>query len=1374
MTSSRSRHSRAGFPVVGIGASAGGLAAFVELLSAIPADSGMAFVVIQHLDPTHGSMLAEALAPATGMKVAVAVSGMRVEPEHVYVIPPNHDLGLEDDSLVLVPREKSRKPHLAIDFFFRSLAEQRRAQAIGVVLSGSGTDGTEGLRAIKAEGGITFAQDPGTAKFAEMPQAAINAGVVDTGMPIAGLAAELTRLSRHPYLAAAAPRETSAQDAGNLEKILALVRSRTGVDFVEYKRATIERRVARRMALREQEDLESYLRLLQTDEAEASALCEDVLIHVTSFFREPAVFEALARDILPRILEQKRPDAALRAWVAGCSTGEEVYSLAISLLESEALKRHPMPIQIFGSDLGERAVEQARAGIYSETALRDVGEELRRKYFVRLEHGFRISKQVRDLCVFVRHDLARDPPFARLDLVSCRNVLIYFGLALQKRAMATFHYCLNQPGFLVLGRSESIGSYGQFFTAIDRENKIYSRTASRSVLHFLPSEKSWPSMPNLLLPPATEAQRPAFDLIKHVDRLLLAKYAPSGVVLNEKFEVVQFRGRTGPWLEPAPGQPQTNVLKMARPGLLVPLKTALAQASKQKSPVRKHGVEVGERGALMRCDIVVIPLTGWPGSKEPLYAVMFEERAPEAEPRAAKKKVRSKEHATSEVRRLERELEASKEYLQSLLEEHSRVNDELGTANEELISGNEELQSMNEELQTAKEELQSTNEELTTVNDELHSGNLELNLANSDLVNLLNTVEIPIVFLDAQRRIRRFTQQAQNIFNLLPTDIGRPINDIKPKVNAPDLDAHIAWVIENVAMRELEVQDHSGRWYRKQIRPYLAADGKVEGAILSLVDIDVLKRHVEQAEWSRDFAVSIVDAVLVPLVVLDEQLHVISANEMFYGSFGGDHLEMEGRSFFDLGSGAWDIPALRAGLEGLFRSRTPFQDLEVEGDFPRAGHRTMSFAARAVHFNDAKPMILLSIDDITARKQVDTERKRLLGEAQRAREAAEQANRTKDAFLATLSHELRTPLATMLMNAQLLRHAGLGPEKARRASEAIERSANAQSRLIEDLLDVSRIVTGKLSLDMRRLGLLGVVQAALEATALLAERKHIRIEATLDPAAGVVSGDSLRLQQVAANLLTNAIKFTPEHGEVKVTLANDGDAALLRVSDTGSGIDPDFLPFVFDRFTQQENSSVRRHGGLGLGLSIVKHIVEMHGGSVRAESAGKGMGATFTVRIPLLRDAGETAARPVALSLVESQPPASALSRLSGLRVLVVDDDAETLEAVSEMLRVNGAEVVAARSAADALRAAQEAGLQIIISDIAMPGTDGYSLIRAIRALPAPQQAAVPAIALTAAAGPDGRERSLQAGFQEHFEKPVDIGRLARAVVDLSLPRNGA
>jgi two-component system CheB/CheR fusion protein len=559
-----------------------------------------------------------------------------------------------------------------------------------------------------------------------------------------------------------------------------------------------------------------------------------------------------------------------------------------------------------------------------------------------------------------------------------------------------------------------------------------------------------------------------------------------------------------------------------------------------------------------------------------------------------------------------------------------------------------------------------------------------------------------------------------------------------------------------------------------QIRPYQTTEGKVDGAILSLVDIDVLKRHADEAEWARDYAVSVVDAVLVPLVVLDEELHVISANERFYESFGGTQGDTENRSFSAVAGGEWDIPALRSGLRDLFTKRTPFQGLEVEGRFPRTGQRTMSFSARAVHFRDSKPMILLAIEDVSARKEVDVERKRLLAEAQQARDAAEQANRTKDAFLATLSHELRTPLATMLMNAQLLRHADLPVAKVQRASEAIERSAKAQSKLVEDLLDVSRIVTGKLSLDLRRVSLSEVVRAGIDGVALQAERKHIRIEVELDKRTADVSGDFLRLQQVVSNLLTNAIKFTPENGELKVVLGTEGGDALLRVSDTGSGIDPDFLPFVFDRFTQQEDSSVRRFGGLGLGLSIVRHIVEMHGGKVRAESPGKGRGATFTVTIPLLREPQEKTSSSQVLSLMEANRAPPELSRLRGLRVLVVDDDAETLEAVSEMLRLNGARVIAAASAAEALKAAQESTPEVIVSDIAMPGTDGYALIRAIRALPAAAQANVPAIALTAAAGPRGRERSLDAGFQEHLEKPVDIGRLARALVEVAQPRHTA
>jgi two-component system, chemotaxis family, CheB/CheR fusion protein len=778
--------------------------------------------------------------------------------------------------------------------------------------------------------------------------------------------------------------------------------------------------------------------------------------------------------------------------------------------------------------------------------------------------------------------------------------------------MATFHYCLNRPGFLVVGRSESVGSCVQFFTLADRENKIYARSASRSVLHFTAAEKSQSAPPQFSLP---SSSRPPFDLTRHVDATLLTRYAPPGVVLNDKLEVLQFRGRTGPYFEAAAGQPQLNVLKMAREGLLVPLRAALAQAQKQHEPVRKKDLEVGEQGAITHCDLVVIPLPPPPGSTERLYAVLFEERTA---PLLEGKSRRAAQRPTSEVTRLRGELQTAKEYQQSLLEEHNRVNDDLATANQELISSNEELQSINEELQTAKEELQSTNEELTTVNDELRSGNRELNLVNTDLVNLLNTVELAIIFVDAERKVRRFTPQAQSIFNVVVSDIGRPIDEIKLKVDVPDLDAQIAWSISNVTVRESQVQDQLGRWFRMQIRPYQTSEGQVDGALLSLMDIDLLKRHADEAEWSRDYAVSIVDAVVMPLVVLDEGLQVISANEAFYDTFGTTHEEMESRSFF--ARSEWNILPLRMALTALFTQGTPVQIMEVEAVFPLVGKRTLSFAARAVHFRNSRPMVLLAIEDVSVRKQAEVERRMLLRAAQQARENAEQANRTKDAFLATLSHELRTPIATILMNAQLLRHPDLGAAKIQRISEGVERSAKTQSRLIEDLLDVSRIVTGKLSLELDRLNLLDVVPSVIETIALQAEKKKITVESKLDPRTGPISGDSPRLQQVISNLLINAVKFTPEGGTVTVTLTSERGEALLTVSDTGKGIAPEFLPFVFERFSQQENSSVRKFGGLGLGLSIVRDIVALHGGSVRATSEGAGKGATFTVILPLVRE----------------------------------------------------------------------------------------------------------------------------------------------------------
>jgi len=1230
------------FPIVAIGASAGGLEVFTQLLKNLPGDTGMAFVLLQHLDPQHESFLAGALGKVTPMAVSQALDGERAEPNHVYVIPPDADLSISRGSFALLRRSPdSPKLHLPIDSFFTSLAMERGRRAIGVVLSGNASDGTEGLQAIKAQGGITLAQDPSTAKFAGMPQSAIDAGVVDYVLPVTGVAEELARLSRHPYVTREASEIVAARglpgpDAASevvRNGIMNIVRSVVGVDFREYKSPTFDRRLSRRMALRHVDLQSDYLDLLRCDAEEVRALTEDILIHVSSFFRDPAAFETIKRSVFPEILKHKVEEGPIRIWVAGCAAGEEVYSLAMCLLEFLRDSPREHSIQIFGSDVSEASIRKARAGRYAEGAMRGVSDERRRRFFIKTEAGYRINKNVRDLCVFVRHDLARDPPFSRLDLVTCRNVLIYFEPALQKRVLQTFHYSLTQPGFLLLGRTENVSGFNQLFAPFDKLGKIYLRSATPSGLHFAARSPAPPASGQAGPSFFSDQPRRAGDVGRHLDSLLLARYAPASVLINEKLEILQFRGQTGPYLQAAPGEPQTNIVKMARPGLLPALRTILARAKKEMAPVRSDAIAIDQGGFTRTCDVVVVPFSGLPDQTERLFVVLFEERLspPPAAPGPAPSPgaIPGPAQDAGRIPKLEHELSSTTEYLHSLIEEHGQINDELGSANEELISGNEELQSLNEELETAKEELQSTNEELTTVNDELQHRNQEMSSINSDLTNLLNTVDLPVVILDQGRHVRRFTPQAQKLFNLLPSDIGRLFDDIKSNLAVSDLDQQIRQVITTFSARESELQDREGRWYRLQIRPYKAADERIDGAIVSLVDIDALKGHV-------------IDA--------------------------------------------------------------------------------------------------------------------------RARQAdAERSDRAKDEFLAVLSHELRTPLSVLVMQTQLLRQGGADPLKRERACERIERSTKLQIRLIEDLLDVSRIVTGTMRVELQPVNLAAIVKASVDSVAALAASKSIDLRVTLDHAMDLVAGDRLRLEQIVSNLLANALKFTPKMGRIEVLLERTAQGAHLRVSDTGVGIDGAFLPRIFNRLTQQDSSTTRRHSGLGLGLAIVHHLVEAHGGSVRAESEGTGKGATFEVTIPFLKDYGaELPGKTMEQARLRAAPPRPPIEA----RILVVEDDVGLSEVLAESLTLMGATVRTADSAAVGLLVLQEFHPDLLICDIAMPDEDGYSFIARVRAL-AGRNGVTPALALTALAGDSDRERALGSGFQAHLTKPVDIDQLASTLSTL-------
>jgi two-component system CheB/CheR fusion protein len=964
------------FPIVGVGASAGGLEGFRQLLAHVPAGSGLALVLVQHLESARESLLSEALAGVTRMKVSEAKDGVRVEPDRVYVIPPGTQMTIEQGVLRVSPIQgDERRPHLPIDFFLRSLAIERGRQAIGVVLTGNASDGTAGLTAIREHGGITFAQDPRTARFGAMPQSAVSAGVVDFCMPLPALGAELVRLASHPYLARSEPVPPTPSGDAALAEIIALMRRTTGVNFAEHKQATFKRRLARRMAVRKAADVASYLALLTTEPGEVRLLYEDLLIKVTSFFRDEGSFDELKAVAFPEILRHKAPGSPVRAWVVGCATGEEVYSLAIALIEHLGEGPAAHPVLVFGSDLDERAIEQARAGLYTESAVEGLGEERLKRFFVRTERGWRMSQAVRERCVFVRHDVARDPPFSRLDLMTCRNVLIYFGQTLQRRVIAAAHYCLNQPGYLLLGPSESTVGVGKWFTPASKGLGLFARKPGPSTFRFAPRGGTlhfpMPGSASVLpAPPRSDSV-----LTRHADDAVLQRYGPPGVVVNDRLEVVQFRGRTGPYLESPDGEPQSQLLKMARGGLAAPLRIALAEARRTFTPVRKENLRVDGKG--QACNVVVLPVKANDGG-DAAYVVLFEECPRSAQaPGGGRPGGRAARGQGAWRQALEDDLGATKEYVAVLLEEQGRTTDALASANEELISGNEELQSLNEELETAKEELQATNEELTTVNDELNGRNQEIQAANADILNLLDAVELPILMLDAQRRIQRFTSLASTVMGLKPADVGRRVTEVALPILAPDLEQWIAKAMREAVLVEAEVQDRADRWHRLQVRPRRGLDGKIDGAILSLADIDDLRHQVVDARVARDYARSIVEAVQVPLLVLDAGLHVLSANAAYLGAFPEVPVQIEGRAFFDLGAGQWNTTELHRAVGGILGDTGSFRGLELERDVPGYGLRATSVSGCAMPSLAGEAMVLLSIEDVTERRKDDRRRAEL-------------------------------------------------------------------------------------------------------------------------------------------------------------------------------------------------------------------------------------------------------------------------------------------------------------------------------------------------------------------------------------------------------------
>lgn len=941
----------AGIPLVAIGASAGGLEAIESFFSNVPAQSGMAFVVIQHFAPGHRSMMDAILAKHTAIEIAMIEDGMHIARNTIYLQPSGHNTEISDDRFHLSEAGDIRAENLPIDHFFRSLAESRKEKAVCVVLSGTGTDGTQGMKAIKAVGGMAMAQEERQAKYSGMPKSAIDTGLVDFVLPVEKMPETIAKYIRHPLISRiqAPPPKPRAETEDALKKVFILLKSTTGHDFSEYKQTTIIRRIERRMAVNAVESMADYAKLLERNQNELELLFGDMLIGVTRFFRDPDAFDALSRKGIPAILSSKNDGIELRVWVVGCATGEEAYSLAILLTEMIEETGKRIDLQVFASDIDGRAIEHARKGIYPAGIAQDVSEQRLERFFTHSDSVYRIKKSIRDRVVFALQDVTRDPPFSRIDLLSCRNMLIYMNRELQARVLPVFHYSLADNGVLFLGSSESVGDFAGDFRTIDTRNKIYQKVGTVSPAATVNMHERVATSQA-----ATHPAKAAAPVKTLGARILVEKFSPPAVLVTERMEVRHIYGEVESFLALASGEASLNVLQIARNGIRPRLAAALAQAIRENTQVTAEQVRIKSGDSVLMLDLVVQPIYE-PGQKQRLMLVVFKEK----ERRRKKEKEGdpdvSAEERVGEADALTQELKATKEYLQTTIEE-------LQTSNEELRSTNEELQSTNEELESSREELQSTNEELSTVNSELQNNVEELTQKSNDLNNLLSSTDIATIFLDTELRIKRFTPTAINVFRLQEGDIGRPIGDITSEIVSSNIYQVAAEVLNTLVRKDIEVAAEGERWYMVSVLPYRTLDFTIEGVVLTFSEITDLKRALREYESAENLATGIVSSIRTPFVVLDKELIVKTANDPFYDFFSVRPEETIGRPIHELGSGQWDIDLLRRALEEVVDRNRPLENYPVEYEFPQIGHRKMHLNGRQI---EKSKYVYLSIERVT-------------------------------------------------------------------------------------------------------------------------------------------------------------------------------------------------------------------------------------------------------------------------------------------------------------------------------------------------------------------------------------------------------------------------
>ena len=966
-----SQYTEKEFPIVGIGASAGGLKALERFFDNMPPQENIAFVVVQHLDPKHESLMPGLMEKHTQMKVLTAKTGQKIEPNHLYIKPPGKDVVVKNRTLYLQEPSEGRGLQLTIDIFFRSLAKDLGELAICAILSGAGSDGTLGLKSIKGEGGMAMVQEEKQAEYDGMPRSAISTGLVDYVLPVEKMPTQLITYIRHLSEVPEKIESDEEKTEQSVSRILTSVRLATGHDFINYKRSTIHRRIGRRMAVLQIGEIRHYAQYLRQNPAEIDELFKDLLINVTNFFRDSATFDILERKVLPGLLEQKEkreeePDMPLRIWVPGCGTGEEAYSLAMLLVEAMERQGLHFRVQIFATDISQETIEFGRAGLYPDNIAADVSAERLKRFFKRETDNYRIDRQIREMVVFAIHDLTRDPPFSRLDMVSCRNVLIYMNTSLQKKIIPLFHYSLREGGILFLGSSEGVGEFTHFFTPIDKKHKIYRnrKTEDRHALlnHLivrvgLPFHETARAAKGKA---AGETGEPDINIRRLVEQSIMKRYAPPSVLVDGKFQILYFHGDTSDYLKPPWGEPSFDLLRMATEGMHYKLDKALREVKSGRKPQTLENLKVRHNHEYITVDIVLTPLPETRGRSD-LILVTFEDKTPPKETKVEEVRLEEEESGDQRLTAIEQELDATRQELQATIEELETSNEELKSANEELQANNEELQSTNEEMESAKEELQSTNEELETVNEELQRKNLELIRAEDDMRNLFHATEIATIYLGDNLQIVRFTPAATKIFNLREQDVGRPVSDITGHFDTKMFAEEAKKVMKSLEKKEWDVHCEDDRSFSVRMLPYRTTNNVIAGVVITIMEVTEARKVEQEAEKAKASFESVMDSIPHPLIVLDREHKVLSASRSFYHFFQLNEKDVKNKELYKVNKGQWNITELRNLLNKVIESGETVKDYRLEAEFQPLGAKVLLIDADPIEAKDERSEMILVI-----------------------------------------------------------------------------------------------------------------------------------------------------------------------------------------------------------------------------------------------------------------------------------------------------------------------------------------------------------------------------------------------------------------------------